>query len=251
METVEQLLSKAEAGDVRSCFELGQRYALGEGIDADENAAMAWYRRAAVGGHVLGAYMMGSAYVNGAIATADWKEAAMWFLRAYLKGSADAADILSHQYATHESPTDREIIDYFTASAEAGDADAAYTLGRLHELSVGTQSFDPLKAYENYVKAAELGSIDGKHAVALCTLNGCGIKRDRKQGISMLEELADQGCIEACNSLARCYEYGIGVERDPKAAFDMYDRMVDLGSPLGMYNLGRCYMDGIVFTKGK
>ena len=45
METLEQLISKAEAGDVQSCFELGQRFAIGEGTDADESAAFEWYLR--------------------------------------------------------------------------------------------------------------------------------------------------------------------------------------------------------------
>ena len=47
METLEQLISKADAGDVQSCFELGQRFAIGEGTDADESAAFDWYLRAA------------------------------------------------------------------------------------------------------------------------------------------------------------------------------------------------------------
>ena len=248
METVEQLLSKAEAGDVRSCFELGQAYALGNGVDADIDAATAWYRRAAVGGHVLGAYMTGAAHLDGSVAKDDWKEATMWFLRAFLKGNADAAVVLSTHYATHESLTDRELIDYFTSKANEGDADAAYTLGRLSELSVGS-GFDPSKVYGAYKRAAEMGSIYGRHALALCILNGCGVTRNREEGVSMLRELADEGLPEAVASLAKCYEYGTGVEKDQKMAFDLYEKMVDLGSALGMYHMGRCYMDGVGVEK--
>ena len=152
METLEQLISKAEAGDVQSCFELGQRYALGEGTDADEKAAFDWYLRAARGGNVMAQKAVGICYANGIATDANWDEAAMWYLRALMKGDPEAFRTLSDYYETHETPADGAILEYYRSASEKDDADANYMLGRLYELGVGT-AFDPENAFESYKKA--------------------------------------------------------------------------------------------------
>ena len=131
METLEQLISKAEAGDVQSCFELGQKYALGEGTEADEKAAFGWYLRAAKGGNVMAQNAVGTCYANGIAVDADWNEAAMWYFRATMRGNPDALRTMSDYYETHETPADGAILEYFLSASEKDDADANFILGRL------------------------------------------------------------------------------------------------------------------------
>ena len=119
METLEHLISEAEAGDVQSCFELGQRFATGEGAEADEKTAFDWYLRAARRGHVMAQNAVGVCYLNGIVVGKNAKEANMWFLRAALKGNADAYRTLSRYYETHETPNDEQVYRYFEKAASS------------------------------------------------------------------------------------------------------------------------------------
>ena len=111
METLEQLISKAEAGDVQSCFELGQRFAIGEGTEADESAAMEWYVRAARKGHPLAEFVVGHCYANGIVVQEDAQESAMWLFRAALKGDYDAFTTLADRYEAHDTPDDGSVYE--------------------------------------------------------------------------------------------------------------------------------------------
>ena len=143
METLEQLISKAEAGDVQSCFELGQRFAIGEGTDADESAAFEWYLRAARLGHPGAEFVVGHCYANGIAAAEDPSEAPMWLFRSAIKGGFDAYAALSDYYETHDTPEDGCVYEYFKSRSSPEDPDATYVLARLTELAVGTD-FDPV-----------------------------------------------------------------------------------------------------------
>ena len=114
METLEQLISKAEAGNVQSCFELGQRFAIGEDVEADESKAMDWYLRAAKGGHPLAEFVVGHCYANGVSVGEDGGEAEMWLFRAALKGDYDAFNALADRYEAHDTPDDGSVYEYWT-----------------------------------------------------------------------------------------------------------------------------------------
>ena len=247
MQSLEQLTSMAEAGDVQSCFKLGQIFALGEGAEQNDSVAFDWYLKAAKGGDSMAAFVVGTCYNNGIVVGKDEKEAQKWFFRASLKGNLDAYLVLLDYYKTHDTPDDRAVFEYFLKESE-GDADAAFILGMLYELGVG-EDFDPKKAYEAYTKSESMGSIEGACQVAISILNGTGVKRDRAEGVKLLQALVDKKYVPAYMVLAKCYEYGLGVERDHKKTFALYDAAVDLGSVEAMYHLGRCYMDGVGVAK--
>ena len=55
----QELLQKAEAGDVESQLGLGLKYRLGIGVEADVSTAEKWFRKAALQGSVQGMYLVG------------------------------------------------------------------------------------------------------------------------------------------------------------------------------------------------
>lgn len=73
----------------------------------------------------------------------------MWYFRASMKGDMDAFQALIDYYKLHDVPNDIDVFKYFTKKFNEGDADAAYILGKLYELGVGTD-FDPKKAFNMY-----------------------------------------------------------------------------------------------------
>ena len=199
MEPIEDIISKAEAGDVQSCFELGQRFALGQGVDADESAAFGWYVRAAKGGHPGAQFVVGHCHAYGLTVPADPAEGCMWMFRACMEGNAEAHRWLSDYYQSHETPKDGVVFEYFRQRAGAEDPDASYVLGRLKELAVGTE-FDPAGAFADYTAAAEAGHNAARCMRAICILNGMGTSRDRNHGAAMLQEQAEAGYAPAAGS---------------------------------------------------
>ena len=161
METIEQLLSKAEAGDVWSCYALGQMFATGNGTDADETKAFEWYLRAAKAGHPTAQFIVATCYSNGIVTEPDCNEASMWHFRALMNGNLDSYRALSDYYETHDTPEDGAVFEYFSARSQE-DPSAALILGRLYELGVGTD-FDPVAAKEMFDKAAEMGELSGEY----------------------------------------------------------------------------------------
>lgn len=234
----ELLRSKAEEGDVESCFRLAQALALG-----NEPGAIDWYMRAAKGGHQLSQIAIATCYRNGIEFEQDAFEALMWYFRAFASGSEEAffemeAVLKGMEYA----PSEEEVLSYLE-KASADDGSAMFALGRARDLGIG--GFDPDAAYQCYSKAAEMGCRDGEPAMAICQLNGSGTPRDRQAAAAKLQELSDRGCPVAAMKLADCYEYGRGVPKDAPKALEIYQGLADRGYIPGMYSVGRCHMDGV------
>ena len=57
--------ARAEAEDAEAQYELGARYARGEGVPRNYTAAVSWFRRAAEQGHIGAAYNLGAMYAGG------------------------------------------------------------------------------------------------------------------------------------------------------------------------------------------
>ncbi|MBI3343356.1 MAG: sel1 repeat family protein [Gammaproteobacteria bacterium] len=99
--------------------------------------------------------------------------------------------------------------------AEAGDADAANTVGFQYGngLSVMQNDAEALKWYR---KAAELGSEEGMYHLAGVHENGYGVKQDYQEAAKWYRKAAERGHAGAHYSLARLYEQGQGVPKDLK-----------------------------------
>ena len=130
-------------------------------------------------------------------------------------------------YATAQDQTprpQRDARDQITVSpataaliqqAEAGDADAANTVGFQYGngLSVMQNDAEALKWYR---KAAELGSEEGMYNLAGVYENGYGVKQDSQKAVKWYRKAAERGHAGAHYSLARLYEQGHGVPKDLK-----------------------------------
>ena len=73
--SIEELRSRAEAGQVDAQTELGDRYSSGEGVVDDDAEAMRWYHQAAERGYAPAQVDIGLMYDLGAGVEQDWVEA--------------------------------------------------------------------------------------------------------------------------------------------------------------------------------
>ena len=92
------LRSAADRGGATAQYQLGVRYATGEGVPQDAQQAVYWYRLAAEQGVAPAQYQLGLRYANGDGVTRDYAEAVRWYRRAAAQGVAFAQFNLGVRY---------------------------------------------------------------------------------------------------------------------------------------------------------
>lgn len=112
--------------------------------------------------------------------------------------------------------------------AEAGDADAANTLGFQYGngLSVMQNDAEALKWYR---KGAELGSVEAEYNLGTAYKNGYGVPQDDAEAAKWYRKAAEHGNADAQNGLAQMYEQGHGVPQDYAKAMKWYRKAAAQG----------------------
>jgi TPR repeat protein len=108
------------------------------------------------------------------------------------------------------------------------------------------------KAFECYMKAAEMGYTKAYYNVANAYLNGEGVERDFDMAFKWFQKAVDSGDTYAKLKLAECYKRGAGCERDYAAAMALYQQVAGEKSmkryscvDVAEYELGNIYLKGL------
>lgn len=124
------LKAKAAGGDAEAQYELGNRYAFGEGIAANAVTAYQWYERSAQGGWPSGMFNLAACYHHGDGVTKDIVRAIEWYELAAGYDQMLAPFALGMIYMEEESvPHDLgKAAAYFETARDNGHPDAAAAL---------------------------------------------------------------------------------------------------------------------------
>ena len=130
----ELLRSRAEQGNAQAQFNLGLRYAMGQGVPQDAQEAVKWYRKAAEQGDAQGQISLGVMYRSGVGVPQDYQEALKWYRKAADQGDAQSQHNLGVMYENGKGvPQDtQEAVKWFHRSAEHGFAPAQSVLGTMY-----------------------------------------------------------------------------------------------------------------------
>ena len=108
------------------------------------------------------------------------------------------------------------------------------------------------KAFECYMKAAEMGYTDAYYNVAYAYLNGEGVERDFDKAFEWLQKAVDSGDPYAKLKLAECYKRGAGCQRDYAVAMALYQQVACDKSlkrysfaDVAEYEIGNMYLKGL------
>lgn len=108
------------------------------------------------------------------------------------------------------------------------------------------------KAFQCYVKAAEMGYTDAYYNVANAYLDGDGVEKDYDKAFEWFQKAVGSGDIYAKLKLAECYKRGAGCERDYTAALALYQQVAGVKSnrryscvDVAEYELGNMYLKGL------
>ncbi|MDH3314261.1 MAG: sel1 repeat family protein [Gammaproteobacteria bacterium] len=114
-------------------------------------------------------------------------------------------------------------IDALRSSAEHGDAQSQYALGRAYEDGLGVQA-DVKEAIKWYGKAAEQHLSVAQYVLGNILLHGeGGVAPDYAQARKWLTTAAIAGIPAAQRDLGKMHEQGLGGEPDPIWAWVWYD----------------------------
>ena len=136
---------QAEQGDAFGQIALGNMYEYGEGVAADKEEAVKWYRLAAEQGDADGQFYLGTMYQFGEGVAEDKEEAVKWYQLAAEQGHAGAQNNLGWFFKENaKSEADIEkAFDFFKSSAENGDVNSMFTLGQMYRNSEEHRSCEP------------------------------------------------------------------------------------------------------------
>lgn len=143
--------------------------------------------------------------------------------------------------------TDEAVRLYEAISVEKKDGASYVNLAQTYSREGNEE-----KAFEYYMKAAEMGYTDAFYNVANAYLNGEGVQRDFDKAFEWFQKSVASGDSYAKLKLAECYKRGAGCQRDYAAAMALYQQVAGDKSlkrysfaDVAEYELGNMYLKGL------
>ncbi len=166
---------------------------------------------------------------------------APYFLAGEDAAVADGGDKASQWQALKP---DQEV--QLAALAGEGNTRAMLGLGYM-ALTPDTKKFQPEKAFEFFSKAAAAGDAEAMFELGKLHEKGIGTAQNVPEAIKLYQQAADLGFADAINDLGFLYYQGAeGLPRNPKKAVELFIRAADLRHPQAMFNVAALIDDGLV-----
>jgi TPR repeat protein len=136
LQPFEQVLERAEKGDVEAEVDIGIRYQTGEGVARDVLKAIGWYRGPAEKGNAKAQFLLGTIYFNGAEGVRqNYAEALRWY-RPSAEQKMPAAQFslgVHYERGLGVAKDEAQAIVYYRLAAEQGYATAPAPGGAWNE----------------------------------------------------------------------------------------------------------------------
>ncbi len=122
------LEARAAQGDAEAQYELGNRYAFGDGVRTNAPKAFHWYERAATAGSSGGMFNLAACYHRGDGTARDLAKAIEWYERALSSDKMLAPFALGEIFSDESMREYSRARDYFRTALENGHPDAEAAL---------------------------------------------------------------------------------------------------------------------------
>lgn len=234
----------AEQGNAEALYLMGFAHESGQGVDADREKALEFYRKAAAGKHKDGVYRLSFIL----LASEDEKERdqAREALESAAKDDpAVAARILGEAYLRGRltpAPDPDKAVFWWKRAADAGDVPSLLLIARFYEGQFGfPELMDSKGSLASYAKAAGLGDAGAMAAFGSRLLSGDEKLRDEKKGREWLKKAVEAKEYSAYLALG---DYEENVKEDLKAALAEYERGKDAGQIDCILRTADFYIEG-------
>lgn len=127
---LKKLIERADNGDAKAQYELGNFFHYGYGVCRDDDLAAIWWMEAAKQGLAEAQNNLGSCYSYGWGVYLDYKESVKWFRKAAEQGLAEAQNNLGFCYENGFGviQNDYEAVKWYRKAAEQGHKHAIQKL---------------------------------------------------------------------------------------------------------------------------
>ena len=249
-QTITELKSRAEDGDVQAQLALAQAYDLGEGVLKDKEKAVQWWEKAAEHGNVSAQVSLGGIYSLGAGVPKNYAAAVRWWKKAAEQGDATAEGNLGTAYGLGMGvPKDEvESVRWHRKAAENGNAASQFSLGMFYLQGAGVPK-NEAEGVKWLRKSADQGNSAGQFWLGAAYDSGTGVTKDTAEALRWYRKAGDQGYAAAQYNLGQAYNLGNGVEKDTAEAARWWQKAAEQGLAKAQYNLGLAYHDGIGVQK--
>lgn len=112
----------------------------------------------------------------------------------------------------------QEAVQWITAAAEQGDAEARYCLGGCLRFGIGCKQ-NLKRAVELFRAAAKQGHTGALNNLGYCLRHGLGCKQNTERAVRLFRAAAKRGDAGGKNNYGYCLEMGIGCEKNIDKAF--------------------------------
>lgn len=171
-------------------FAKGLAYKNGDGVEKDNEKAVAFFKTAAELGHVQAQLAVGGYY--------------------YMKNDCG------------------EAVKWLQMAADLGNAEALFNMGVFYTEGMGVDQDLP-KAADFFYRAARRRHAEAQYAYADFCAQGIGVEQDMEKAVRWFREAAEQGNMDAMFRLGQCYEEGQGVPVDFSQARQWYSAANEKG----------------------
>ncbi|MFR2755384.1 MAG: MobP3 family relaxase [Eisenbergiella massiliensis] len=231
-------------------YSLAGLYYRGQGVEQDYEYAFQLYRCSADQGNPYAEYELAKMYQEGIGTEKNQEEAAEHYVNAF--SGFTSMEKRSHddklQYRLGQmlhtglgtERDDAAALAYWESSANLGNVNAQYALGRLL-LGKGDS---PEQAVAWIAKAADGGSASAQYALGKIYRDGVHVPRNISKAIELFALSAEQKNEYAAYQLGRLFLAGMDIPRDVDAAVRWLTFSAELKNQYAQYALGKLYLVG-------
>ncbi len=153
-----ELIKKAEAGDLSAQIELAHAYRLGKGVSANQERCVYWLQQAAEQGDGDAAADLAFSYYKGLGAIQDHHKAFYWSQKASERGSAKGHTAMGRAYflGLGVEKDYAKAVAYFQKGLESGLSEPAYYLALAYDKGLGVKQ-DQQHAEQSMIQLAQGG----------------------------------------------------------------------------------------------
>lgn len=202
---------------------LGLLYYFGSGVPQSNDEAFRWTNWAAQAEYAPAQFDLAVYYLRGVGVAVDEDAAVKWLDRAAANGHAQAKALRcdQHLYGGPGGTVDvPRALKLCREAADAGDADAIFALGLLHDAGMlGPANLE--QAVSFYRQAADLGHPGAQQLVGISYQFGRGVADDLVESVRWFRRAAAQGDARAQLRLGFALLNGLGVTPDKTEAYVM------------------------------
>ena len=250
----------AKAGATASMTLLGVMAQRGLGVEKNEAAALAWYRKAAEAGDRRAMNIVTTNVYNGIGIAKDSPEARALAQDMMQRTSAIAsAAPAPAQMAERGDPRQQfnlaarleqerkydEAIQWYTRAAAQDFRPAELNLAQMYEKGIGVKQ-DTAEARKRYRRLSELGDNEARYRAAKLA----AADADWKEALPLYERLARDDDWRALLDLGQLHEDGRGVPKNVARAAELYERAAER-SAWARARLGILYLESKDFPKAR